>query len=148
MAPQVVNNPLLWGKKQGWTVKSSPKPSPKIWGLEEYEGLLACLQPACTSPDCRGCSSESTVIISDWNHYIKHSGCNQRIMELCFGRQHKPQRWSPGCSWGPAGLQSLPAHQKHTPKGWPWTWSHPASYWEQPPHGRGSLGDGHKRNVI
>lgn len=55
---------------------------------------------------------------------------------------HQPQKWSPEYFWGPAGRQSLPAHQRHTPKGWLWTWSHPASYWEQPPHGRGSLGEG------
>lgn len=55
---------------------------------------------------------------------------------------YQPQKWSPVYFWGPAGRRSLPALQRHTPKGSLWTWSHPASYWEQPPHGRGSLGEG------
>lgn len=55
----------------------------------------------------------------------------------CLG--DSPQRWSPGCFWAPAGLRSPPARRTHTPRGWLWTSSLPASCWEQPARGRGSL---------
>lgn len=83
------------------------------------------------------------VILVTVNCYI-----NEWELKEILTKYHKPRRWSPECFWGPAGLRSLPARQKHTPKGWLWTWSPPASYWTPPLRDRGSLGDGEEQNVI